>query len=248
MKGPFPSNLRGHLALTLGIFSVMFIGITAPTQAGDSLEAFLKKVDTQHPTIQQYRHAQEAADQKRVQADLLTETHVFGQVQTLSETKPGNFSSFIGEQTFSYGGQAGFSGLWETGTQWRTGLQLTSTSLPGANPALVSEKEYGEGRLFVEITQPLWKDAWDTALLRNKKQVMTASDIDFAKMAYGITQTLVEAEIAYWQYAVLAQLLYEATEASSRAKEILAWTENRRSSALVQDNEPNFVTKTLIRG
>jgi len=224
-------------SLPLALFLGMIMGLTSPTQAGDNLSEFLKKVETQHPTIQHYKHAQEAADQKRVQADLLTETHIFGQVQTLSETKPGNFSSFIGEQTFSYGGQAGLSGLWETGTQWRTGLQLTSTSLPGANPSLVSEKEYGEGRLFVEITQPLWKDAWDTGLLRNKKQVMTASDIDFAKMSYGITQTLVEAEMAYWQYAVLSQLLYEATEASARAKEILAWTENRRSSALVQDNE-----------
>lgn len=235
--------LKNHLSLVL--FLGVLMGFSSLVHAGDNLDAFLKKVETQHPTIQQYKHAQAAADQKRIQAALLTETHIFGQAQALSETKPGNFSSFIGEQTTSYGGQIGISGLWDTGTQWRTGLQLSSTSLPGANTELVSEKEYGEGRLFVELIQPLWKDAWDTAIVRNKKQIMTASDSDFAKMTYNITQTLVDAEIAYWQYAVLSQLLTEATEASSRAKEILTWTETRRSNALAQDNDVAQVKATF---
>lgn len=234
---------KGLTPLSLGILTILYL--TTPTHAGDTLSEFLAKVTTKHPMIQHYKLAQKAAEQKRIQAELLTETHMVGQLNTLSETKPGNFSSFLGENTLSYGGQAGFSGLWETGTQWQTGFQLTGTSLPGANPSLVSKKDYFESRLFVEITQPLWRDAWNTALLRNRKQVLTASDIEIESLSFAITQTLVEAEIAYWKYATLSQLLTEATEAVSRAKEILAWTTQRRINSLVDDNDVAQAKATL---
>ena len=218
----------------VGIIALLLVG---HVHAGDSLDGFLKQVENTHPLVQRYKLAQQAAEQKRVQVTLLSETHVFGETQILSETKPGNFSLFLGEETFTYGGQIGLSGIWNTGTQWRTGLQLTATSLPAANPSLVSEKTYSEGRLFAEITQPLWRDAWNSALIRRQTELMTASDIAFESMTFGITQTLVAAETAYWQYLVLVQLRHVAEEAVSRAKEVLLWTETRRANALVQDND-----------
>jgi hypothetical protein len=218
----------------VGIIALLLVG---HVHAGDSLDSFLKQVENSHPLIQHYKLAQQAAEQKRVQVTLLAETQVFGETQILSETKPGNFSSFLGEETFTYGGQIGLSGIANTGTQWRTGLQLSATSLPAANTNLVSEKTYSEGRLFAEITQNLWRDAWNSALIRRQTELMTASDIAFESMTFGITQTLVAAETAYWQHLVLVQLRHVAEEAVSRAKEVLRWTETRRANALVQDND-----------
>lgn len=215
------------------------------TLYAEGVDTFLKEVKNTHPLVQYYSLAQKAAEQKQVQAELMAETHVFGDTSVLSETKPGNFSSFLGEKTFTYGGQIGFSGLWNSGTQWRTGLQLSATSMPEANTSLVSETEYGEGRLFAEITHPLWRDAWDTELIRVQQEIILASNSEASGMAFGVTQTLVEAEKAYWHYLIMVQLRQVAEDAVSRAKESLTWTENRRANALGQDNDVAQAKATL---
>lgn len=223
----------------------MIFATSTWVSANDTLPVFLTKVQNTHPAVQQWVKAKTAAEQRREQTQLLTETHLNAQGQVLSETKPGNFSSFLGEETQSYSGQLGASGTWASGTQWRTGMQLTAITMPGANTSLVSQKEYAEGRLFAELTQPLWRDAWDTGLIRRTEQIQTASDAEIAIASFNITQLLVEAETAYWRHAVLAQLVEEATDAVSRAKALLSWTETRRTTALAQDNDVAQAKATL---
>lgn len=215
------------------ILSLLLIQSVETSQL--SLEEFLARVESQNREFQIAQDRSKALRLQESQPELVFSPQLFSGVQKSQTTETG-LSGFQepGDRSRSQLYQLGIRKDWQWGMH--TSFEKSFQKLEWEGFPLLEEPRWSS-EWDLRIEQSLWRDFAGRETLRGIRRDQAQLRASSLRRKFEARQLLVDAEMAYWNYA-LAQRRHESLEGSlKRTKEILGWNQRRLEMNLVDQND-----------
>lgn len=230
MTNPGKRRCLNIIALIITLSIPNFASATTLT-----LQQFLEQVKTGNDGYKASKSLENAAPDKAVDADMVYAPNLFATLQSAIDKKEVQPVSQRGSETDYSSAQIGVSKLTSFGTALRAYYSASHTKIKGTSPQFVPEPEWREASPTIEISQPLWKNAFGNDVANMVVAQRGQAEITQLNEALKQKMTLAEAEGVYWRLALARESLRIAKDNLDRAKKIVDWTKRRVGKELADN-------------
>lgn len=209
------------------IFLMFFVTVIGASSFSMTLDEYLSEVRKKNRALNSMTVSQEASEAKRAAGDLAL-SPVFTAGYSLASDK--SLPNSVADRREMTELSLGLAKKFSTGTA----LSLTAKTDQFENdkPTTPSLAEYSTGTLGLTLQQSLWKDFFGQATrLRNDRE-WSVQKLESLTIDLKTRGLLLEAESAFWDYAVAQEDLKLKKENLERAKKIESWTTNRVNNGI----------------
>lgn len=231
--------MRSKAVMTALIF------LTTLSAEAMDLQEYLRRVQTQHKSMQSYQTFQEAVEDRRVSGDIELVPVLTAGVGYLNDLSPlGQFAQLGASKSIMTEAKLGISKKFSTGTD--VTLSGGASEIQNEGNLFVPQfQNFAYGTMGLSLSQSLWKNAFGSAtrLRWQRQDAVAAAEVgryDLQKKAL-----LVEAEAAYWDYVYLQENLKIGRASLDRARRIEGWT-RRRTNDGISDRADLLSAQALV--
>jgi outer membrane protein TolC len=229
------SLIKRPLALALLVAQVTTL--LPPAAQGASklpLDTFLKQVQDASLAYSGATLSSQGARERSEEAALVTAPQAFANLSLASDARKNPFFFYdrVLNNVYGFGVQQQNT----VGTQWKLSYQVTFTDFQGLRfPSAVTT--FNEGRLALEVNQPLWKNAlgFETRAQQDalEAQALASHHVE----AFKARAALAEAEATYWSLALARRTVTIAQTTLERARVLHAWASKRARFELADKSD-----------
>ncbi|UOF02165.1 TolC family protein [Bdellovibrio reynosensis] len=228
-----------------GAFVGILLALWQPPALAMNLQEYLKAVESNHRLIKSFSVSTEAAQERRLSADLELNPRLTAGLGYLSDKSPlGQFAMLGATETTAKDLKLGLAKKFSTGTS--VSVDAAANEVENEGTLFVpSLQKFSYGSLGVGISQSLWKDSFGRATRLRWERQDAATEAEVGSFDLNRKQLLIEAEKAYWDYIYLDEYLKIGRASLERAKRIEAWT-RRRVNDGISERADLLSTQALV--
>lgn len=222
---------------------------SVPAKSILSLPDFLVQVKKGHGGYVSSQATIEGNKLRGHEQDLLTMPSLIGSAQYLNDKRESG-SPLQGDEMRSTAYSLGIRKTTEFGLETKILYNHVNTSIPGANPTFVPERNFYVAGPAIELSQALGRN-WLGVETKATKELISAQVLasQFAE-SFRQKQLLAEAESAYWRLAVAREAVAATKETVARARKLKQWSSERARLNLGNrtdflQTEANFLGRNL---
>lgn len=227
--------MRRFTLLTLLLIGCMFrCDMTGAVEASPlSVDQYLAQVTQSNEDYRATVLNRAGASDRSVEGSLLFSPQAFANVQYADDKRPTFLEAITGSENIAKAASFGVSQQFRFGLQAKLSYNVTYTSLLGANPAFVTQPRYFDNGLSLELSQPLWKNAFGRA----SRFTEDASTFQAKALSYGESfkgkAALADAESRYWRLAIAREIVKVQQQSLDRAINIRNFNAGRERLHLI---------------
>lgn len=191
-----------------------------------TLQAYLNSIRTGNKEYLGSVKAKDGVDLRSMEWKLLTRPTLIGTTQFLNDQSETG-SPLTGDETRTQGSSVGVQQQTDFGLRGVLTYHYNITSLPGANPTLIPERDFYTSGVVLELSQSLWRNGAGRET-RAAQQVLSAQAMALSfTEGFRQIQILADAEAAYWRLALAREAVEASREILERARRLDEWNDRR---------------------
>jgi len=200
-----------------------------------TLEQFLGEVQAGNDSYKSSKMTGEAAPDKAIDAEMAYAPTIFANAQNAIDKKELKPASQRGTETDYASAQFGVSKMTSFGTAAKLYYTASHTKIQGTSPQFIPEPEWRETTPTLEITHPLWKNAFGRDIANGVELQKGQAEISQLTETLKQKVTLAEAEGTYWRLVLARESIRVSKDNLERAKKIIDWTKRRVAKELADN-------------
>ena len=200
-----------------------------------TVDQFLDQVKTQNLSYQSSELQMKGSNLQKREADLFFKPQFFFNAQKGYDSKLVNPPFLIFDQVRTERYNAGISQEFSFGTEARLSYDLQKNEYKGINFAPGVANPYWDAIPTLELTVPLWGNAFGRASQARKELTLQQRTYENKNAEARAKQTIVEAEIAYWKLSAAQESVRVQKKALESANNIYNYVTNKRSKNLGEE-------------
>ena len=223
------------MSVTQNVFISAIILASVPATAAVSLplSQYQQEVRKGNETYRASLLKAEGAKERGLEGKLLFSPNAFAGFQYTDDRRPTLSSAFQGNQTVIQSYDLGVSQQTRFGLNGKLTYTLPHTRVNGASPALVPENAFYNGAFGLELSLPLWKNAFGRQFRWQEQTSLNAALSSYYAEEYTLNLILMESELRYWRLAIARELVRIQEDSYDRALKLSVLQEKRAKQRLI---------------
>ncbi len=200
-----------------------------------TLDQYLDQVKKQNLSLQSSEQRREGSALLRREADLIFTPKFFLNGQKGYDSRLPNPPFLVFDQVRTQKVSTGISQEFSFGVETRLSYDLIKTEYKGIQFAQGIDNPYWDAIPTIELTVPLWGNAFGTASKARKEVSLQQRTFETKSAEAQARRTLVEAEIAYWRLAAFQESVSVQRRALDAAQNIFDYVTNKKRKNLGEE-------------